>query len=122
MDWLKSIKEFLRKVWDKLVKIFIAIVNFFEHIISWFKEIYKKVVKKRPNALPIALKIKENIETGNYNTYNAGLKEEREHIVKTFFDHDTGEILTDATEVICFEKLDAETKKQFGNKEMLVLE
>lgn len=121
MEQLTLIK-LVRKVWDKLVKIFIAIVNFFKHIIDWFKVKYREVFKKHPNVSAIGLKIKENIRTGNYNTYNAGLKEEREHIVKTFFDHDTGEILTDATEVICFEKLDAETKKQFGNKEMLVLE
>lgn len=121
MELLKLITDFIKKFWNKLVKIFVAIVNFFRHIIDWFKAKYEAIIKKRPKAIPIALKIKDNIQTGNYNTYNIGLKKDK-HIVKTFYDQDNEEILIDDTEVISFEELDDETKKQFGDKEMLILE
>ena len=79
------------------------------------------VVEKHPNATPIALKIKEELETGNYNTIDLGLKQDKGYIVKTFYDENTGEILSEYTEIVEFSKLDNDTKAQFGNKDMLVL-
>lgn len=118
-------KSFLLRVWDSLKKIWTRIVNFFNHIANWFRAKYREVIYRRPNALPIVMKMEENLKTRNYSTADIGLKKSvanEKSVVKTFYDRSTGEILVDHTEVVEYVDLDAETKNRFGNKDMLILE
>ena len=116
-------KSFLLRVWDSLKKIWTRIVNFFNHIVNWFRAKYREIILRRPNALPVVMKMEENFITGNYNTVDVGLKQSMNRsVVKTFYDRSTGEILVDHTEVVEYVDLDAETKNRFGNKDMLILE
>ncbi len=117
----EEILNLLKGIWDKLKKTFVAIVDFVKNIGNWFKVKYNEVIKKKPKAIPIALKIKKNIETRNYRTVDLGLKHEHV-VVKTFYDEATGEILEDDTEVIESNQLDEKTIRAFGDKDMLVLE
>ncbi len=116
----KEILNLLKGIWDKLKKTFVAIVDLVKNIGNWFKVKYNEVIKKKPNAMPIALKIKKGLETGNYSTMNLGLKHEHV-VVNTFYDKATGEILEDDTEVIESNQLDEKTIRAFGGEDMLVL-
>ena len=125
MGLFETLKSFLLRVWDSLKKIWTRIVNFFNHIANWFRAKYREVIYRRPNALPIVMKIEEGLKTGNYSTADIGLKKSvtnEKSVVKTFYDRSTGEILVDNTEVVEYVDLDAETKNRFGNKDMLILE
>lgn len=117
----KEILNLLKGIWDKLKKTFVAIVDFVKNIGNWFKVKYNEVIKKNPKAIPVALKVKENVETGNYNTMDLGLKKQCV-VVNTFYDKATGKILEDDTEVIESNQLDEKTIRAFGDKDMLVLE
>lgn len=116
----EEILNFLKATWDKLKKTFVAIVNFVKNIGNWFRVKYNEVIKKKPKALPIALKIKKGLETGNYSTMDLGLKHEHV-VVNTFYDEATGKILEDDTEVIESNQLDEKTIGAFGGEDMLVL-
>lgn len=116
----KEILNLLKGIWDKLKKTFVAIVDFVKNIGDWFKAKYNEVIKKKPKAIPIALKIKENVKTGNYETVDLGLKKQCV-VVNTFYDEATGKILEDDTEVIESNQLDEETIRAFRDKDMLVL-
>lgn len=116
---IKTIKKLLATIWDSLKKVFKAIVNFVNDIANWFKEKWKRVIKKHPNAKPIALRIQKDLENGNFNTVDLGL--EKDVIVKTFYNETTGEIIEEETEVNPFNKVDEETKKKFGDKDLIVL-
>lgn len=116
--WYDALWGLLKKAWSFLEKIVIAIFRFFEHLVNWVKAKYLEVYRKHPTAIPIALKIKEQLDSGNYATINIGLKES---IVNTFYDEATGNILKDYTKVISYSSLDEETKNRFGNDDMLVL-
>lgn len=116
----ESLVKFLVKVWEKLKKIWVAIVSFIRNIANWFKSKYNEIIRKRPNAEPISMKIKKQLESGDYNSLDLGLKKDYA-IVNTFYDADTEEILEEYTEVIESDKLDDDTISAFGNKDMLVL-
>lgn len=114
---IKTIKKLLAAIWNSLKKIFKAIVNFVKDIANWLKQKFYRIVKKYPNAKPIALRIKKDLEEGNYNTYDLGLKDV---IVKTFYDEETGKIIEEETEVVKYNELDEKTKEKFGDKELIV--
>ena len=119
---IKWILDALKGVWDKLKKVFVAIVNFIKDIGNWFKKKYNELVKKKPNVDPVLARFKKEIDSGNYNTKDLGIKSKpKETLVKTFYDKDTGEILEDYTEVVGAEQLDQQTIDAFGGKDILVL-
>lgn len=117
---IEKISQFLKRVWKSLKKIFVKIVSFVNNVISFFKAKYNSIIKKHPNAQAISLKIKANIESGEYNT----VKISDYQVVNTFYDQDTGEIITEneSTEVISYESLDYETKQRFGDRDMIIIE
>lgn len=115
-----SILNFLKQVWNKLKKIFVAIVNFIKNIGDWFRAKFLRVKKKHPKAIPISIKIEEDLKSGNYNTLDLGLEKEFA-IVNTFYDEGTKEIIVEETEIVQSDRLDADTIRQFGDKDMLVL-
>ena len=124
----ESLVKFFAKVLEKLKKIWVAIVIFIRNIANWFKRKYKEIIQKWPNAKALSLKIKGKLESGDYSELDIGLDDTKETlsekdyvIVNTFYDENTGEVLTEHTEVIESDKLDDDTINAFGDKDMLVL-
>lgn len=111
----------LKKVWNFIKKVVVAIFNFFNNLANWFKSKYQQVIISKPKAKPISYKIKNEYESGNYNTVDLGLSKEKGYIVNTFYDETTGEITEDFAEVVEYSSLDEETKAHFTDKNMLVL-
>lgn len=111
--------KLLKRAWRFLKKIFVAIVSFVKNIISFFQEKFRQLFRNKYSVKGISLKIKEKLDSGNYNTID--LRSE-EFIVNTFYDENTGEIIDNQTEVINFRDLDQQTKSAFADKEMIVLE
>lgn len=119
MGLFETLKRFFLQMWDVLKKIRTQIVNFFNHIANWFRAKYREIINQHPNASAIALIIDEKLSSGYYGMMDIGLKR---GVVNTFYDRSTGEILSDHTEIVEYEDLDAETKSRFGNKDMLILQ
>lgn len=113
----EKILELLKRAWNFLKKVFVKVVSFVGNIFGFFKSKYDAIIKKKPNAVGISMIIKEKLENDDYNTVN--LNDYK--IVNTFYDKDTNEILEEETEVIFYESLDEQTKREFGNKEMIVI-
>lgn len=111
----------LKRIWNFIKKIAVAIFNFIRNVADWFRNRIAAVLQNHPNAIPIALKIKEELSAGNYNTVDLGLRQDKGYIVKTFYDEQTGEILSDNTEMVEYSQLDNQTKAHFADKDMLVL-
>jgi hypothetical protein len=98
--------EALEIAWDWLKKTWVKIVNFSKNIVSWFKDTARlKKLKKDQNKMAIA--IKKKLDSGDYQT------------VVCLFDKKKAEIIDG--EVITSEDIDKDTKKQFGSKDMMVL-
>lgn len=113
-DLFGIIWEALKKIWDKIKKIFVKILNFFNHIANWFKNASRaKKLKEDRDVLAVVIKEKLS-DRSNYN------------IVNCLFDNKAGEIVVDngetQAEVVETESLDNETLKNFGDKDMMVLQ
>lgn len=122
---LDAIRKLLKRAWNFLKKIFVKVVNFLQNIVNFFKSKYDAIIKKKPNAVAVSIIIKENMEKGDYNNvkmsdFDTNLSKDK--IINTFYDEDTGEILEEETQVISYESLDEQTKAQFSDKDMIVLE
>lgn len=102
--------ELLRAIWNRIKKFFVKVLNFVNNIVSFFKKpkIFNKLVYN--NDL-MAVSIKEKLNDGNFRVVNCLYDEITEDIT----DIETETIGIDA------ENLDNETKRQFGNKDMIVL-
>ena len=111
----------LKKIWEFIKKIAVVIFNFIKNLSDWFRNRIAAVLQNHPSAIPIALKIKEELSAGNYNTVDLGLRQDKGYIVKTFYDEQTVEILSDNTEMVEYSQLDNQTKAHFADKDMLVL-
>lgn len=137
MGLFETLKRFFLRAWDSLRKIFVRIVNFLRDITNWFTARYDEVINRHPRAEAVLLKIEETIHSLDYNTYDIGAEIRERYnsgafarkdinlkkgVVKTFYDHATGKILEDQTEIVEYNELDAETRNSFGNGDMLVLD
>lgn len=102
--------ELLRSIWDFIKKIFVKILNFVLNIVNFFKnpQILNKLKQNRDL---IAISIKENLGNGNYNVLNCVFDKERQEVV----------YMKEDAMGITAESLDKETEKAFGNKDMLIL-
>lgn len=107
---LDLIWEAIRAVWNFIKKIILKILNFLKNILGWFKN-PKRIETLEQNKDVIAVVIKQNLESGNYN------------VVNCLFDTKRGEIINPEEDAICYisEELDYETKMHFRDKDMLVL-
>lgn len=81
----------------------------------YFKEKYKEVIKQHPNLVPVALKTPNNSIFKNSSIDKLGTC-----IVCTFYDENTGEIISEETLVCSYNKLDETLSEQFGNETMIV--
>lgn len=102
--------ELLRKIWNVIKKFFVKVVNFAKHIKNFFKNTLRlKKLNKDKNTIAVA--IKENLENGEYNIVTCLYDKEKEDIT---------DLQTDAMGIEA-EELDEETKQNFGNKDMIIL-
>ena len=108
MGFWAELWEAIEEVWDYLKKIFVKILNFFNNIVSWFKD-PKRLRKLHKDQNKIAFAIKQKLSNGDYN------------VVTGIFDQETGEVLEEDTVVYETEKLDKETAKHFGKKDLIIL-
>ncbi len=110
---LDNIKSFFKKVWEALKKLgkllWTKIVNFAKNIKAFFLH-RRELLRKREELL--AISIKEKLENGHYG------------IVNCLYDTDIGEVFDMEKEAqdIEAEQLDDETIRNFGDKEMIVLQ
>lgn len=117
---MEQIIELLKKAWDFIKKIKVKLFSFTNNIINFFKAKIATLRKTRPDTKAIAVKIKKQFENGEYNTIDVGLDEETV-VANVFYDLDKEEIIEGFSEIVRAEKLDEETIRNFGDKEMIVL-
>ncbi len=105
------IKSLLAPVWEWIKKIIVVIISFFDNIRSFFRD-RNRLRKLQESQNRIAVAIKEKLDNGDYQVVNCLYDKADEKLVDPEED----------AEVITAEKLDAETKKCFGRKNMVVLQ
>jgi hypothetical protein len=108
---LEAIKSLLQAVWNFLRKFVVKVLNFFNNLVDWFKD-PSRLKKIRANQNVIAVSIKEKLATGDYQ------------VVNCLFDKSTEKLVDAQQDAVVYnaENLDAETMKQFGSKEMVILQ
>ncbi len=108
---LEAIKKALKAVWNFIKKIFLKKLNFIKNIMGWFKDPDRLEKLQENKDKYLAISIKENLDNGNYK------------VVNCLFDKEECELVDYQEDTISIEaeNLDATTKKQFGEKEMIVL-
>ncbi len=111
---LGNISSFFKKVWETLKRLgkwlWTKIVNFVRNIRDFFRE-KRRLKLLRERAEVIAVSIKENLDNGNYGCVNC------------LYDTDTEEVFDmEEAQDIEAEQLDDETIRNFGDKEMIVLQ
>jgi hypothetical protein len=140
-----SILNFIKRVWDFIKKIVVKIVSFFKHIVGWARNALKSILQnkeeqnKENDLIPVVIKdivekqIKEKLKNKDeYSEVHIGLKEqvqkelenEKKLVVQCFYDRKKGEIVDweNTARVIFYEDLDTETKRAFGDKDMIILQ
>ena len=110
MSMLEDIKALLKELWEFIKKITLKIFNFIKNIVNWFKEPSRLDKLKDENVIAVA--IKEKLVSGDYQVVNCLFNKESEKLV---------DVKEDAV-VYTAENLDAEARKQFGDKDMLVIQ
>ena len=107
----EEIKSLLAEVWEWIKKIVVAIISFARNIISFFRD-RNRLRKLQEDQNRIAVSIKEKLENGDYQ------------VVNCLYDKEESELVTpeEDAEVITSEKLDADTKRNFSGKDMIVLQ
>lgn len=104
--WVK----FLQNIWNHIKHIFLKIIKFFKNIVSYFRH-PDKLKKLQDDSDLIAVSIKENLDTGNYNVVNCLYNSRTENVVD----------LQEDAEGITAENIDSTTSDSFGNKSMIVI-
>lgn len=102
--------EFIKSVWDSIKKFYYNIISFKQHILKFFKDpsILRKIQEDKDN---IAVVIRERLNSGEFTTINV------------LFNTDEGEVVDyqNCAEANIAPELDAETNRNFGGKDMMVL-
>ncbi|BCZ19959.1 hypothetical protein NHP190012_16010 [Helicobacter sp. NHP19-012] len=107
MGIIDNVLDFFRSVWAWVQRIWTRILNFFKNIVDWFKS-PNRLRQLQVDRNRIAVSIKENLANGDYG------------VVNCLYNTATGQLDGEAIGVES-EQVDAETQKNFGNKEMIVL-
>lgn len=102
--------ELLRSIWDFIKKIFVKVINFTRNILSFFKD-PNRIRKLKEDSDLVAVSIKENLDNGNYN------------VVNCLFDKSSNTVVDLESQAMGIEAedLDAFTEKSFGDKDMIIL-
>ena len=107
----ETIKSLLAKVWEWIKKIVVAIISFVSNIISFFRN-RSRLRKLQEDQNRIAVAIKEKLENGDYQVVNCLYDKADENLVTP---EEDAQVITSA-------QLDAETQRNFGSKDMIVLQ
>ncbi len=107
--------DFILSAWEWIKKTFVKILNFARNIINWFQD-PKRLRALQEDKDRLAVVVKENLKNGNCNIINCLFNKRTEKIEGVHNESNTN------AEGITSEELDSETKNNFGNKDMLVLE
>lgn len=101
----------LHSIWDRIKKFFVSLLNFAKNIVSFFKN-PQRLQKLKENSDIIAISIKENLESGNYN------------VVNCLFDKDTNKVVDyeENAQGIVANDIDKETEQNFAGKSMIILQ
>ena len=110
LSFLGTIWELIQAAWAWIKKIFLRVISFFRNIVQFFKE-RGRLQKIQQNKKILATSIKQNLEDGNVNVINCLFDTERGDLVDEEID----------AQIMRAEDMDAETRKNFGNKDMIVL-
>ena len=107
---LTLIKKALRAIWDLIKRIVLHICRFFANIVGFFKN-PSRLEKLRQDKDVIAVAIKENLDSGNYQ------------VVECLFNKETGNIVNpeEDAQIIEAEDIDTDTEHRFDGKEMVIL-
>lgn len=104
------IVSLLKGVWNLIRRIWVGIVAFTRHIVMFFRN--PKILNElSQNRDAIAVSIKQQLETGDYE------------VVNCLFDRETNNLINPESdaEIISADDLDYATESKFGNKDMIVL-
>ena len=108
MGFWSELWEAIKKVWNFLKRVTVKILNFFNNIVNWFKNPETLAeIRKDLNNLPVA--VKQNLANGKVT------------VITGIFNKATGELSVKHTIVYDAEKLDEETAKRFGDKDLIIL-
>ena len=107
----ETIKSLLAKVWEWIKKIVVAIISFIDNIVSFFRD-RNRLRKLQEDQNRIGVAIKGKRKNGDYQIVNCIYDKAEEKLV----DPEEDAVL------ITSKQLDAETKKNFGSKDMIVLQ
>ena len=107
---MDTIVKIVRGIWNYIKHIFHKMLQFFAHIVSFFKD-PNRLRKLQQNKDIIAAVVKDNLDSGNFNTTSC------------LFNKATGEVvdMEEDAQGIEAEELDADTQRNFGDKAMIVL-
>lgn len=110
-DWLNSMWERLKAI-AKWIKV--HLVRFWENIAGFFKRTHRKYQK--PHLQAISIRVNDLLkDDANFNKINIGL-------INAYFDTSTGTLLEDDIEIVEGYEMDADTKKSFGDKPIIIIE
>ena len=109
-DLMDDIVDAVMAIWDYIKHLIVKTLQFFNHIVSFFKN-PNRLRKLQHNQDLIAAVVKENLDNGKFNT------------ISCLFDKTTGEVTDMEEDAIGIEseQLDADTRRNFGDKPMIVL-
>ena len=105
----KGFVTFLRKIWDLIKHIYRKIINFVKDLVNFFKD-PQRMQELRENSNYVAIAIKDRLASGEYNVVNCLFDKDSNNVVDLDMD----------AEGIEAEELDAQTRANFGNKDMIL--
>ena len=110
MGMWDAIVDAVMAIWDYIKHIFKKVLQFTAHIVGFFKN-PNRLRKLQNDRNLIAVAVKENLDNGRFNT------------ISCLFDKTTGEVtdMQEDAQGIESEQLDADTRRNFGDKPMVVL-
>lgn len=97
--------------WEWIKKIVVAIISFVDNIVSFFRD-HNRLRKLQENQNRIAVSIKGKQKNGDYQILNCLFDKAEKKLVEPEED----------AVLITGQQLDAETKRAFGSKDMIVLQ
>lgn len=110
-DVVDGIFEAIDALGDAIMRLFRAVVRFFQEIVKFFKN-KGRLAKLQCDKNLLAVSVKQKLKNGNYK------------VVNCLFNEKTGELSNpeEDAQVIESEDLDTETKAQFGDEDMIILQ
>lgn len=110
LNFFGAIWELVKSAWDWITKIVLSIISFVKNIKNFFTK-PERLEKLRQNKKIIAATVKEKLDNGDYNVVNCLFDTEEGDLVDAEYD----------AQIMSANQMDAETKRNFGDKDMIIL-